>query len=153
MASLLHENALELGFEFSEANNVLLMSLLEETHEDEYNGDDRLVTMIQSLEAEINDPLLGQRYEVGNLDGQDCYTSSINNHDHWIDMELVSSLSFDEMNALIPCGDEIIMEHVGVDYEDGNDSDDFKLYYGGLLEQQQRETHLSQGPSGAIFSN
>ncbi|KAE9621563.1 hypothetical protein Lal_00032983 [Lupinus albus] len=155
MASSLHENVLlELGFdEFYEANNVLLMSLMEETHEDEYNGDDRLVTMIQSLEAEINDPLLGQRYEVENMGGQDCYTSSINNHDHWIDMELVSSFSFDEINAFIPCGDEIMMEHVEMEYEGGNAIDDFKLYYEGFLEQQQREIHLSQGPSSAIFSN
>ncbi|CAL0310223.1 unnamed protein product [Lupinus luteus] len=63
MGSSVPENAFELGFEISEANNVLLMSLMEETHEDEYNLDDRVVSMIQSLEAEINDSLLGQRNE------------------------------------------------------------------------------------------
>ena len=46
------EGVFELGIEFSEANNFLLMSLMEETQEEEYDGDDRLVSMIQSLEAE-----------------------------------------------------------------------------------------------------
>ncbi|CAL0326468.1 unnamed protein product [Lupinus luteus] len=154
MASLVPENVFELGFdEFSEANNVLLLSLMEETHEDEYNGDDRLVSMIQSLEAEINDPMLGQRYELGHMmDGQDCYTS-INDNANWVDKEFVSSLSFDEMNTWIPCGENEMMEHVAMEYEGGNDIDDFELYYGGFLEQQHREIHLSQGPSDAIFSN
>ncbi|KAE9585103.1 hypothetical protein Lal_00017940 [Lupinus albus] len=144
MASLVPENVYELGFELSEANNVLLMSLMEETHEDEYNGDDRLVSMIQSLEAEINDPILGQ----------DCYTSIINdNNAHWVDKELLSSLPFDEMNTWISCEDNEIMEHVAMEYEGGNDIDEFELYYGGFLEQQHRETHLSQGPSDVIFSN
>ncbi|KAL2589355.1 hypothetical protein AAZV13_13G224900 [Glycine max] len=49
------EGVFELGIEFSEANNVLLMSIMEETQEEEYYGDDRLVSMIQSLEAEISD--------------------------------------------------------------------------------------------------
>ncbi|KAK7244014.1 hypothetical protein RIF29_38831 [Crotalaria pallida] len=155
MASSVPENEFELGIEFSEANNVLLMSLMEETREDEYNGDDRLSSMIQSLEAEINDPLMGQRYEIGHVDGQDCYTTtSINGPDHWIDMELVSSLPFDEMNnAWIPCGDEM-MGHVAMEYEAGNVIDDFDLYYGSFLEQQHWETHLSHGPpSDAVLSN
>ncbi|KAE9590558.1 hypothetical protein Lalb_Chr20g0108981 [Lupinus albus] len=82
MASSMPENVFELGFEISEANNVLFISLMEETHEDEYNLDDRVVSMIQSLEAEINDSLLSQRYEVGHVDGQDCFTS-MNSNDHY----------------------------------------------------------------------
>ncbi|KAF1880959.1 hypothetical protein Lal_00022989 [Lupinus albus] len=77
MASSMPENVFELGFEISEANNVLFISLMEETHEDEYNLDDRV-----SLEAEINDSLLSQRYEVGHVDGQDCFTS-MNSNDHY----------------------------------------------------------------------
>ncbi|KAK7324445.1 hypothetical protein VNO77_28001 [Canavalia gladiata] len=140
--------------EFSEANNVLLMSLMEETQEEEYYGDDRLVSMIQSLEAEItSDPELGQimHDEMGHVDDQDCSTSSMSGPDHWVDMELISSLPFDEMNyALIPCGDEI-MEHVVMEYEAENDIDDFQLSYGVFLEQQYREAYLSQGPSDVVF--
>lgn len=149
MASSVPESVFELGIELSESNNVLLMSLMEETQEDEYNGDDRLVSMIQSLEAEISDPLLDQRYEIGShVDDQDFYTF-VGGPDHWIDMELVSSSPFDDMNAWTPCGDE--MEHVAMEYEAGNDIDDFQLYYGVFLEQQHRETYLSQGPSDAVF--
>ncbi|XP_027342976.1 uncharacterized protein LOC113855534 [Abrus precatorius] len=141
------EGVFELGIEFSEANNVLLMSLMEETQEDEYYGDDRLVSMIQSLEAEINDPELDQVYEMGHVDDQYCSTS-MSGPDHWVDMELISSLPFDEMNAWIPSGDEM-MEHVAMEYEAEND--DFQLCYGVFLEQQYRETYLSQGPSDAVF--
>ena len=71
MASSMPESAFELGIEFSEANNVVLLSLMEETQEEEHYGDDRLVSMIKSLEAEISDPLSGQRYEIGHVDDQD----------------------------------------------------------------------------------
>ncbi|XP_061352160.1 uncharacterized protein LOC133297110 [Gastrolobium bilobum] len=149
MSSLVPESVFELGIEFSEANNVLLMSLMEETQEDEYYGDDRLVSMIQSLEAEISVPVLGQMYEMGHVDDQGCSTSSLSGPDHWVDIALVSSLPFDEMNPWIPCGDE--MEHVAMEYEDGNDIDDFHLCYGVFLEQQHRETYMSQGASDAVF--
>ncbi|XP_020233614.1 uncharacterized protein LOC109813768 isoform X2 [Cajanus cajan] len=139
------EGVFELGFEFSDANNVLLMSLLEETQEEEYYGDDRLVSMIQSLEAEISDT------EMGHVDDQDCSTSDSGLDDHWGDMELISSLPFDEMNAWIPCRDEM-MEHAAMAYEAGNyEIDDFQQCYGVFLEQQYRENYLAQGPSDALF--
>ncbi|RDY03798.1 hypothetical protein CR513_12575, partial [Mucuna pruriens] len=147
MSSL--EGVFALGIEFSEANNVLLMSLLDETHEEEYYGDDRLVSMMQSLEAEISDTEMGQIYEIGHVDDQDCSTSD-SGSDHWVDMELISSLPFDEMNAWIPCGDEM-MEHAAMEYEAGNDIDDFQLCYGAFLEQQHRDNHLAQGPIDAVF--
>ncbi|RDX71764.1 hypothetical protein CR513_48840, partial [Mucuna pruriens] len=146
------EGVFALGIEFSEANNVLLMSLLDETHEEEYYGDDRLVSMMQSLEAEISDTEMGQMYEIGYVDDQDCSTSD-NGSDHWDDMELISSLPFDEMNAWIPCGDEMnagipcgdeMMEHAAMEYEAGNDIDDIQLCYGVFLEQQYRENYLAQ---------
>jgi len=122
------EGVFELGMEFSEANNVLLMSLMEETQEGEYY-DDRLVSMIQSLEAEINDTEINQIYEMGHLDDQDCSTSD-SEPDHWVDMNIISSLPFDEMNAWIPCGDEM-MEHATMEYEAANYiDDDFQLCYG-----------------------
>ena len=97
MASSMPESAIEVGIEFSEASNVVFMSLMEETQEEEHYGDDRLVSMIKSLAAEISDPLSGQRYEIGHVDDQDCSTSA-SHLDHWVDMELVSSSPFDEMN-------------------------------------------------------
>ena len=108
------EGVFELGIDFSESNNVLLMSLMEETQEEEYYGDDRLVTMIQSLEAEITDTEMGQMYEMGHVDSQDCSTS-VSDPNQWVDMELISSLPFDEMNAWIPCGDDM-MEHAAMEY-------------------------------------
>ncbi|KAK7335033.1 hypothetical protein VNO80_26803 [Phaseolus coccineus] len=140
------EGVLELGMEFSEANNVLLMSLMEETLEEEYYGDDRLVSMIQSLEAEISDTEIGQIYEMEDLD------TSVSEPDHWVDMNIISSLPFDEMNAWIPCGEEM-MEHASMEYEAANYIDDFQLSYEIFLKQQQyRETsYLAQGPSDLVF--
>ncbi|KAG4384349.1 hypothetical protein AAZX31_13G243200 [Glycine max] len=144
------EGAFELGSEFSEANNVLLMSLMEETQEEEYYGDERLVSMIQSLEAEITDTEIGQMYEMGHVDGQDCSTS-VSDPNHWVDMELISSLPFDEMNAWIPSGYEM-MEHAAMEYEAGTGIDDLQLCYGAFLDQQYRENHyLALGPSDAVF--
>ncbi|KAK7401711.1 hypothetical protein VNO78_13409 [Psophocarpus tetragonolobus] len=148
------EGVFELGIEFSEANiNVLLMSLMEETQEEEYCGDERLVSMIQSLEAEISDTKMSQIYEMGHVDDQDC-SMTANFTDHWADMGLISSLPFDEMNiAWIPCADEM-MEHAIMEYEGGNDINDFQLCYGGFLEQQYREiNYLAQGSSDILFSN
>ncbi|KAK7272641.1 hypothetical protein RJT34_29372 [Clitoria ternatea] len=136
-------SSLEGVFESSEDNkvNVLLMCLMEESQqEEEYYGDDRLVSMIQSLEAEI------MMNEMGHVDGQDCSTKP----DDWVDMELISSLPFDEMNGWIPCGDDDeMMDHtVAMEYEA---DDDFQISYGLFFEQQYRETYLSQ--SDAVFSN
>ncbi|KAL9322127.1 hypothetical protein ACSQ67_010180 [Phaseolus vulgaris] len=139
------EGVFELGMEFSEANNVLLMSLMEETQEEEYYGDDRLVSMIQSLEAEISDIEIDQIYEMEHLDTSDSEP------DHWVDMNIISSLPFDEMNAWIPCGDEM-MEHAAMEYEAANYVTDFQLSYGVFLEQQYRETnYLAQGSSDVVF--
>ncbi|WVZ01082.1 hypothetical protein V8G54_027151 [Vigna mungo] len=137
----------ELGMEFSEANNVLLMSLMEETQEEEYyHGDDRLVSMIQSLEAEISDT------EIAQMDDQDCSTSD-SEADHWAEMNIISSLPFDEMNARIPYGDEM-MEHAPMEYEDASYIEDFQLCYELFLEQRYRETnYLAQGLTDVLFSN
>ncbi|KAH1148716.1 hypothetical protein AAZX31_15G232100 [Glycine max] len=144
------EGVFEQGIEFSEANNVLLMSLMEEEQEEEYYGDDRLVSMIQSLEAEITDTEMGQMYEMGHVDDQDR-SASVGVPDHWVDLELISSLPFDEMNAWIPYGYGM-MEHVEMEYEAGNGVDDLQLCFGAFLDQQYRENHyLAQGPSDAVF--
>ncbi|XP_058727437.1 uncharacterized protein LOC131598881 [Vicia villosa] len=136
-------SSIELGIDqFSEANNVILMSLMEETHEyeDEYIGDDKLVSMIQSLEAEISDT---QNYDMGGyMDGQDCSTSLIIDSDHWVDIELISSSLFDEVNMNVNantwCENE--MEHMKMEYEDQNFIDDFQMCYGVFMEQQHRKS-------------
>ncbi|KAI9083189.1 hypothetical protein K1719_034922 [Acacia pycnantha] len=122
---VLPESVLE-GLEFSEANNLLLMALMEETQEDDHD-DDRLMTMIQSLEAEISNQ--SQRYDhhVGQVDGQDCsMSSSVCTTDDWMDMEVASAFSsssspFDEdmkMSAWSPCaavGDDSYCHGVWLD--------------------------------------
>ncbi|KAL5079210.1 hypothetical protein RYX36_007631 [Vicia faba] len=152
-------SSIEIGIDqFSEANNVILMSLMEETHEyeDEYFGDDKLVSMIRSLEAEINDT---QNYDMGGyMDDQDCFMSSFIDYDDLIDMELISSSLFDQenvnvnvnTNTWIYCENE--MEHVEMKYEDQNFIDDFQMYYGVFMEQQHRETYnLSQISNNAVL--
>ncbi|XP_028755374.1 uncharacterized protein LOC114714774 [Neltuma alba] len=109
------------GLEFSESNNILLMALMEETQEDQYYADERLMSMIQSLEAELSsttgsaaDPYQSYEMEAGQMDDQDCSTSSLSfsTDDHWDNMEVISassssspSCSFDEemMNAWSFC--------------------------------------------------
>jgi len=138
------EGVFELGMEFSEANNVLLMSLMEEMQEEDFCGDDRLVSMIQSLEAEISDTEIDQICEMEHLD------TSYSEPDHWVDMNIISSLPFDEMNSWIPCEDEM-MEHASMEYEAANYIDDFQLSYEIFLKQQYRETsYLAQGPSDLV---
>ncbi|XP_057457171.1 uncharacterized protein LOC130748089 [Lotus japonicus] len=145
MSSSVQESVFELEPEFLEANNMVLMSLMEETQEDEYYVDDRLVSMIQSLEAEISGPVLGQMYNMGHVDDQD-FSRSFSGSD---DMELISSSPFCEMNAWIPFGDE--MEHEAMGYKAGNDINDFEMSYGVFWEQQHREVFFSQGPNDAVF--
>ncbi|XP_054811158.1 uncharacterized protein LOC129312534 [Prosopis cineraria] len=105
-SSSIHQSVFE-GFEFGEASNVLLMALMEETQEEQNCEDERLVSMIQSLEAEIsrNSMLMEQ------VDGKDCSTSSISTDDYYddimdIDQQVVPSISpFDDLNAWSPCAD------------------------------------------------
>ena len=132
MVSLVPKNIFE-GIEFSEANTVLLMSLMDETQEDDFFGDDRLVSMIQSLEAEINDPPIDQRAETGHVDGQDCSTS-VGNDFSWADLELASSSAFDEMIPWSPCGDQEMESIALMEYGVGN-NDYSQICYEVLLEQ------------------
>ncbi|KAK4256010.1 hypothetical protein QN277_008931 [Acacia crassicarpa] len=133
------------GTEFSsETNKILLMALMEETQEDhQYHADDRLISMIQSLEAEISSTTSsGDSYQsydimVGQVGDQDCSTSSsISFSADWDDMEVVpASSSFDEemmMNAWTLCAAG------GVDSTaDYYNSSEF--YYGVLLENYMTE--------------
>ena len=88
------------SIELCEASNVLLMTLMEEENQEDHYyyqnfEDERLVSMIQLLEAEINsiNPML----MVGQVEGQDCSTppSPITDNCDWVmeDMEVVPSIS------------------------------------------------------------
>uniref|UniRef100_A0A5B7ASK9 Uncharacterized protein n=1 Tax=Davidia involucrata TaxID=16924 RepID=A0A5B7ASK9_DAVIN len=130
------------NFEVTEINGALLMSLLEESQGEECD-DERLRSVIQSLEAEIDSNMMdghdslvetewgSQLSGGGQVDGHDCSTS----HDldfNWMDMEMVPSLPGDDMTNwyMDPCGDEMdgIIEFGGVrDYS--------HIYYGIPLEE------------------
>ncbi|KAF7836576.1 uncharacterized protein G2W53_011435 [Senna tora] len=110
------------GFEISEATNVLLMNLMEE--DEEYVGDqDRLVSMIQSLEEEIRSSSNFSTTHLGQVEDQDCSTSSVVPafHDdecyNWVDMEeeMVSSSSSSSSSSILTFDD------------DDDDDDDFKM--------------------------
>ncbi|KAK4256012.1 hypothetical protein QN277_008933 [Acacia crassicarpa] len=136
----------------SESNHILLKALMEETQEehDQYYAADRLMSMIQSLEAELSyssssyDPCQSCDMEVGQVDDQDCSTSSsLSFSADWDYMEIVSaSSSFDEemmMNAWSLCdagGDDST-----ADYHDSSE-----FYYGVLL-----ENYLPQEATGVVF--
>lgn len=144
------------GHEFSEANNMLLMALMEDTQEDDqyhhdmyYADNDKLMNMIQSLEAEISNQRYGDdidhhhHHHMGHMDGQDYSTSSVcTNDDCWtMDMEMASASSstssspFEEemnmMSAWSPC-----------------DNRDFSEFYHGLLLEN---SYLPQETSNAVF--
>ncbi|KAI9083143.1 hypothetical protein K1719_034876 [Acacia pycnantha] len=137
----------------SESNHILLMALMEETQDehDQYYAADRLMSMIQSLEAELSsssssyDPYQSFDMEVGQVDDQDCSTSSSSSSfsADWDDMEVVSaSSSFDEemmMNAWNLCdggGDDST-----ADYHDSSE-----FHYGVLL-----ENYLPQEATDVVF--
>lgn len=139
------------GFdEFSEATNALLMTLMEEEAEDlrvddddgRFYGDHRLVSMIQSLEAEIN---IGSDHhpvcdQMGQVDGQGCSTSSSAIGDYyndWVDnMEVMMTVSpssefDDDMNYA--WNDCAAMMNIDI----GSDFYNSEFSYGVLLDQQQ----------------
>ncbi|XP_059664514.1 uncharacterized protein LOC132310349 [Cornus florida] len=121
MASALPENWSHINgsddfdqFEVPEINTALLMSLLEESQVEECD-DERLRSVIQSLEAVIDpnrldghDSLVEMEWGSGNLNGcttpsdgeqlngQDCSTS-LDLDFSWMDVEMVPSSPSDEM--------------------------------------------------------
>ncbi|GFZ07605.1 hypothetical protein Acr_19g0005420 [Actinidia rufa] len=105
-------------FKVNEIDSDLLMSLLEELHGEECD-DERLTSMIRSLEAEINPIVMDghdlpmhnsdscQPSDAAQVDGQDCSMA----HDldlHWMHVEMAPASPSDEMTNwyMDPCGDE-----------------------------------------------
>ncbi|KAF7836577.1 TRNA wybutosine-synthesizing protein like [Senna tora] len=111
-------------------NTILLMTLLmEETQEDHHHDDEaydhRLVSMIQSLEAEITRSHQYDDDEEGQVDALDCSTSAVSSGD---DQDYYCD--FDEMmmmDAWSPCA---------AAGEDSDDDYSHQFYYGLLLDQQ-----------------
>lgn len=156
MASSVGENVLE----FSETNNILLMTLMEEITENEEahvlhdhdecygEDDDRLVSMIQSLEAVIT----SQHDGVGHVEGQDCSTSSVNNgdddhlhgyYDWTVDMEETACMNY--LSSSAPLDEFMMMEDALSPGATGGDDSNYysELYYGVLMEQEISETNYN----------
>ena len=77
--------------EISEIKATLLMSLLDESQGDQEADNDRLTTIIQSLEQEIHPELAIIPHEYDHhLKGQDC-SASVDTEFNWMDMEVMSS--------------------------------------------------------------
>ena len=115
-------------FEVNKIDGAFLMSLLEESHNEECD-DERLTSVSRSLEAEINPIVIDghdspmheldncQPSEAAQVDGQDSSMA----HDldlHWMDVEMDPASPSDEMTNwyMDPCGDEFdaIIEFGGV---------------------------------------
>ncbi|OMO74614.1 hypothetical protein CCACVL1_16573 [Corchorus capsularis] len=85
-------NGLE-EIEFQEIDAVLLMSLLEESHCEEYCNEEQVNSLMESLEAEIRMANHDDSCNVADMesnDGFDCLD--------WTDMETVPSSPSDDMN-------------------------------------------------------
>lgn len=116
------------GMEVMEINGSLLTSLMEEPPSDE-NDDDRLDSLIRSFESEISGSKMegqghdlaftgselvtnigednNQLWNMGQMDGQDCWASSSEFGVEWVDMDLMPSSPCDDRSWFIePYGDE-----------------------------------------------
>ncbi|KAL6975551.1 hypothetical protein U1Q18_024345 [Sarracenia purpurea var. burkii] len=144
-------------FEVLEINGTLLVSLLEESQVEECD-DERLTSVIRSLEAEIYPIKIGdhnlptllewgsssdncQPSDAAQVDGQDCSAA----HDldfHWMDVEMDPSSPSDGMANwyMDPCGDELegIIEFGGIG--------DSLIFFGVPLEEELSYGTLWQGP-------
>ena len=142
-------------FEVNKIDGVLLMSLLEESHNEECD-DERLTSVIRSLEAEINPIVMDghdspmheldncQPSEAAQVDDQDSSMA----HDldlYWMDVEMGPASPSDEMTNwyMDPCGDEF-----DAIIEFGCVSDYSQNLYGVHLEELSygclwQETHTS----------
>ncbi|XP_050279665.1 uncharacterized protein LOC126720870 [Quercus robur] len=134
------------GIEVSEIDSAILMSLLEESQGEE-RDEDRLNSLIRSLEEEINSNAMdsqnssmkpdfivedGQLCIVGNKEGHDCMVSQDQLEFGLIDMEPETSSPSDDMNWYMDlCENE--MDGI---IEVGGLSDYSHMYYGVSLEEQ-----------------
>lgn len=99
------------GVEISKFNSDLLISLLEESHGEDYN-DEQVNRAIQSLEAEINANMLEAGHDLamepeflGDEDVQNCLASM---EFEWAEMEMVPSSPSDDMNwGMDQCENEL----------------------------------------------
>ncbi|KAK8527565.1 hypothetical protein V6N13_085386 [Hibiscus sabdariffa] len=82
-------NAME-EIEFSEMDAALLMSLLEESHCEEYYNEEQVHCLMESLEAEIRMANHGSCSIEGDVERDGC--------SEWAEMETVPSSPSDDMN-------------------------------------------------------
>ncbi|XWS27433.1 hypothetical protein CRYUN_Cryun26dG0114800 [Craigia yunnanensis] len=79
--------------EVPEIDAALLISLLDESHSEEYCNEERVNSLMESLEAEIrmaNHGLCNIEGEMESNDGFDCF--------EWTEIEMVHSSPSDDMN-------------------------------------------------------
>jgi len=151
-------------FEVQEIDGALLMSLLEESNAEDCD-DDKLTSVIRSLEAEIDPNMMDghdlsmdlgwgsnpenfQPFDVAQVDDLDCSISHDLDDFDWMEMEMEMippSSPSDEMNNwyMDPCGDELDGV-IGF----GAVTDFSNMYYGVPLEELTygslwQETHNS----------
>ncbi|KAI3769397.1 hypothetical protein L6452_00499 [Arctium lappa] len=124
MASLIQENWATINdqdgfdeFESLEIDDTLLMSILEEPHVDDECDDERLSSVIQSLEAEIN-PIVIDDHDMSlelewNIDWEGCHQFSANqntsrSHDldyNWMEMDEMYIQGYEDgMGGIIEFG-------------------------------------------------
>ncbi|KAL6198979.1 hypothetical protein ACLB2K_028767 [Fragaria x ananassa] len=100
----------ELGVEAFQTNDAILMSLLEEFHEEDGDDEERVNSLIQSLEEEISSPsatmasngsgFINSELTIDDFqDGNDCSGSLADSSEMgWFDMEQVPCSPSDDMN-------------------------------------------------------
>lgn len=99
--------------EISEINTALLMSLLDESQGDQEADNDRLTSMIQSLEEEIHHhevTISPQEYDH-QLKGQDGL-ASVDTEFDWIDMEVMPSYTNITNCYMDLCDDDLEMDGI-----------------------------------------
>ncbi|CAL0326467.1 unnamed protein product [Lupinus luteus] len=124
--------------EVMEINGALLMSLMEESPSDE-SDDDRLDNLMRSFEAEIRSGsknMEGHNYSasigsefvsnigedtqswiIGEMDGQDCWTSSSEFGMEWVDMDVIAYSPCDNRSWFIDTHGDVMDNKVGLAWE------------------------------------
>lgn len=102
--------------EISEINTALLMSLLDESQGDQEADNDRLTSIIQSLEEEIHHhefelTIIPQEYDH-QLKGQDDGLASVDTEFDWIDMEVMPSYNHITSSYMDLCDGDLEMDGI-----------------------------------------
>ncbi|PIN16644.1 hypothetical protein CDL12_10702 [Handroanthus impetiginosus] len=114
--------------EFPNVDDSLLMSLLEDSHAEEYGDDERLRFVIQSFEAEI----LNQESCLETYQPEDYGFSDVGFE--WIDMEMDYKSPNDEISSYFI--NHCLSDEIGIMSELGVMSDYSRVCYGMPMEEE-----------------